>query len=108
ANATSAPTAIVVETPAPTAAPAISGSPAVGKRLAASKGSWRGPPTRFRYQWLRCSSTGTACVAIPGATHAKYTATKRDAHHRLRVRVTAVNAAGRKTSRSRATHVVTP
>ena len=36
--------------------PRISGKPTVGHRLAAGRGKWTWTPTKFRYQWLRCSA----------------------------------------------------
>jgi hypothetical protein len=90
----SAGTKMVVDVPAPTKAPHISGRARVGKKLLGSHGSWTYPAT-YRYQWLRCNAHGASCKSIPHATHAKYKLTKRDTKHRLRLRVTATNAAGR-------------
>ena len=75
-------------------APRISGRARVGRRLIAVKGSWSGPPKSFRYQWLRCNGHGGSCRKIAHAIHSTYRLTKTDAGHRLRVRVSAVNAAG--------------
>jgi hypothetical protein len=102
--AVSKPTGTVVGPPAITKAPRIAGRARIGRQLAAGKGSWTGPPTSYRYQWLRCNAHGGSCVHISRATHPKYRLTKRDARHRLRVVITAVNAAGsaRVTSRSTA------
>ena len=58
---------------------------------------------RYRFQWLRCNARGGSCVHISRATHPKYRLTKRDARHRLRVLITAANAAGSKTVTSRST-----
>lgn len=92
-------------TVAPTAisAPRISGKATVGRRLAAAHGGWRWSPTAFRYQWLRCSGSGAGCVPIRKATHAKYRVSRQDSGHRLRLRVTARNAAGARTASSRPT-----
>ena len=84
----------VVDVPAATKAPHISGRARVGKKLSGSHGAWTFSPA-FTYQWLRCNAHGTRCKSISHATHAKYKLTKRDAKHRLRLRVTATNAAGR-------------
>jgi hypothetical protein len=94
---------LVVTTPKVKKAPHISGRARVGKKLSGSTGSWTGPPTSYRYQWLRCNARGGGCSSIGGATHSKYKLTKHDAGHRLRLRVKAVNAAGSKTSTSAAT-----
>jgi len=89
----SAGTKMVVDVPAATKAPHISGRARVGKKLSGSHGAWTYSPA-FAYQWLRCNAHGASCKSISHATHAKYKLTKRDAKHRLRLRVTATNAAG--------------
>jgi hypothetical protein len=99
--------AVVVATPARKKAPTITGHAQIGRRLAAGKGSWSGPPKSFSFQWLRCNARGASCVAIDSATHASYRLTKHDAGRRLRVRVTAANGVGRATATSRATSRVT-
>jgi hypothetical protein len=102
-TAVSKPTGAVVGVPASRKAPHITGHAEIGRRLTAGRGSWSGPPTTYRFQWLRCSAGGGSCVRISRATHAKYRLTKRDAKHRLRVRVTAANVAGTKMVTSRST-----
>ena len=82
--------------PAATKAPHISGRARVGKRLSGSRGSWTYSPTAYRYQWLRCNAHGGSCSSIHSATRPTYTLVKRDAGHRLRLRITATNAAGSK------------
>jgi hypothetical protein len=99
--AVSKPTGTVVGMPAITTAPRITGRARIGRQLTAGPGSWTGPPTSYRYQWLRCNAHGGSCVHISRATHPKYRLTKRDARHRLRVVITAVNAAGSMTATSR-------
>jgi hypothetical protein len=94
---------LVVDIPSASKAPHISGRARVGKKLSGSHGSWTYSPASYRYQWLRCNARGGSCVRIGRATHLQYRLTKRDARHRLRVRVTAVNAAGSKTAISSAT-----
>lgn len=89
--------------PASLKAPSISGRARVGHRLAASLGSWSGLTTTFNFQWLRCNARGGSCVAIGSARHIFYRLTKRDAGHRIRVRVTAINSAGSTRATSRAT-----
>jgi hypothetical protein len=91
--AASAGTKAVVDVPAATKAPRISGRARVGKKLSGSHGSWTYSPT-YRYQWLRCNAHGARCKNIRHATHARYKLTRRDAEYRLRLRVTATNAAG--------------
>jgi hypothetical protein len=91
--AASAGTAMVIDVPAATKAPHISGRARVGKRLSGRHGSWTYLPT-YRLQWLRCNSHGGSCSSIHHATHSTYKLTKHDARHRLRLRVTAANAVG--------------
>jgi hypothetical protein len=89
--------------PASRRTPSITGRAQVGRKLSAGKGTWSEPPKTYLFQWLRCNAAGGSCVTISGATHASYKLTKHDAGHRLRVRVTAVNSAGRTTATSRPT-----
>jgi hypothetical protein len=103
ATAVSKPTRTVVGMPASRKAPHITGRARIGRRLTAGRGLWNGPPTTYRLQWLRCSARGGSCVRIRGATHTRYRLTKPDIRRRLRVRVTAANAAGTKTATSRST-----
>jgi hypothetical protein len=92
--AASAGTPAVVDIPTTTKAPHISGRARVGKKLSGSRGSWTYAPTSYKYQWLRCNTRGAGCASIGHATRATYKLTSRDARHRLRLRVTATNAAG--------------
>jgi hypothetical protein len=99
--AASAGTALVVDVPAATTAPHVSGRARVGKKLSGSHGVWTYSPS-FAYQWLRCNAHGGGCSSIHSATHATYKLTNRDAGHRMRLRVTATNAAGSQTATSSA------
>jgi hypothetical protein len=101
-NATSAASHQVVGFPRSTRKPRISGKAAIGHRLFAAHGTWAWTPT-FRYQWLRCAASGARCVAIKKATRAAYRTVEKDSGHRLRLRVTATNAAGTRTASSRPT-----
>ncbi len=114
-NALSDPTVAVtlpgVVAPTSTAEPVIGGTPQVGSVLQGSRGTWQGTaPLRFTYQWRRCQGTGAPdasdCPVISGATGATYTARRIDLGSRLRLRVTATNAAGSATATSNATGVV--
>jgi hypothetical protein len=90
----SAGTPAVVDIPAVTKAPHISGRAKVGKKLSGGHGAWTYAPTSYKYQWLRCNARGASCANIGRATRTTYKLTSRDARHRLRLRVTATNAAG--------------
>jgi len=102
-TATSAATAVVVAKPSVSRAPHIAGRAKIGKRLAATTGSWTGVPASYSYVWLRCNASGGHCVRIHGANAATYAAGAADRGHRLRVRVTAVNVAGSGAATSHAT-----
>jgi len=98
-NGTSAPaaskaTAVVVDVPVAGKAPHISGRARVGKKLSGSHGSWTFAPTHYGYKWMRCNARGGSCSSIHHATHRTYKLTSRDAGHRLRLMITATNAAG--------------
>jgi hypothetical protein len=106
-NGTSAPaaskaTGVVVDVPVSGKAPHISGHARVGKKLSGSHGSWTFAPTHYGYKWMRCNAHGGSCSSIHHATHPTYTLTRRDAGHRLRLSVTATNAAGRRVATSTA------
>jgi len=64
-------------------APAVSGTVVVGKKLAASAGSWNTTGLAYSYQWLRNGA------AITGATTSSYVVNRADIGKRLSVRVTA-------------------
>ena len=92
--------------PSPKTPPTITGTAEVGITLVATRGTWNGKPTSFRFAWLRCSTTGDACLAIGGATARIYTPTVSDIGHTLRVSVTARNSSGSTTATSAATGIV--
>ena len=104
--AASSATGVVVDVPVAGKAPHISGHPKAGKRLSGSHGSWTFSPT-FRLQWQRCTAHGTSCSSIHHATHPTYKLTRRDVGHRLRLRITATNAAGSRVATSAASARVT-
>lgn len=94
--------------PVPKTPPTISGTAEVGITLVATHGTWNNNPTSFHFQWLRCDTTGGACLAISGATAKIYTPTYVDVGHTLRVSVTAHNGSGSASASSAATGVVPP
>lgn len=94
--------------PKPKTAPTISGTAEIGITLVATHGTWSNSPTSFHYQWVRCDTTGAACVAIGGATTKIYTVTTSDQGHTLRVSVTAHNGSGSASASSAQTVVVPP
>ena len=92
--------------PQNTAAPTISGTAKEGSQLTASTGGWSNTPTGYAYQWQRCTSDGTGCGDITGATDKTYTPVTGDVSHTLRVSVTATNADGKASASSDPTDVV--
>jgi hypothetical protein len=89
--------------PVSTSPPTIGGVAAVGQQLTASPGGWAPAPASVAYRWRRCNAAGDACTDIPNAAGASYTLASADLGRRLRVVVTATNAAGSTTTVSGAT-----
>jgi len=84
--------------------------PIVGTAVAvADDGTWSGPSLTITRNWVQCDANGTlaSCGAIPGATALSYTPTAADVGHRLRLLVTATNAADSVTVYSDPTGIVT-
>jgi hypothetical protein len=86
--------AAAASAPSNTNLPTITGTMRDGQLLTAHNGGWTGSPTSFTYAWQRCDGQGGGCGTIAGATSQQYTAMAADVGHRLRVVVTASNAAG--------------
>lgn len=61
----------------------VSGTPRVGRRLGAVRGTWSPSGTTFTYRWFRGSK------AITGATGSTYLLRKGDRGYRIQVRITA-------------------
>ncbi len=113
ASAPSAQTAVVTPQTAPvsTGDPVISGSTVEGATLTTTTGTWTGTSLTFAYRWVRCGADGgqpdgSDCPSIPGATSSSYTLGSADIGSRLRVQVTAANAAGSATVGSNPTALV--
>ena len=77
-----------------TGRPVVTGTGVVNQTLSTSAGTWAVGGAPFSYQWQRCSSTGTSCVDIPGATSATYELTAADGGHVVRSTVRATNVNG--------------
>jgi hypothetical protein len=109
AAATSAETATVAPAaPANTALPTIGGTTQDGNTLSATTGTWSGTaPFSYDYQWRRCDSAGTNCADIAGATASTYLLEPADVGSKIRVVVTATNAADSAAAASAATATVT-
>jgi hypothetical protein len=81
--------------PTATVAPFLAGTTAEHKKLKVDKGAWSGgTPIHYTYAWSRCTSTGTECQTINGASKAAYQAVAGDVGHRLVATVTATNPEG--------------
>lgn len=81
--------------PSNTSAPALSTStPTRGVQVSVSNGSWSHGALGYGYQWERCSSSGSECVVMGGATNQTYTPRYGDEGHTLAVLVTATNSGG--------------
>jgi len=95
-------------TPRNTAAPTITGTPQVGELLTAENGTWTNSPTSYTYAWQRCDVDIASCTTVIGATNKAYGVRTADLGYRIRVQVTAKNAAGSTTANSAITAVVMP
>ena len=93
--------------PTNTSRPTITGTPAPGSRLEASRGSWSGDePMTFAFRWIRCDAQGNQCSDISGATDSNYTVQSGDLGRTLRVRITARNDDGTRSATSAQTAAV--
>ncbi|HEY5059705.1 MAG TPA: DPP IV N-terminal domain-containing protein [Gaiellaceae bacterium] len=85
-------------------------TPMLGDILFATAGTWGGSfPMTFTYSWTKCDPTDPLngqCLAIPGATLSFFTVPPALYGMRIRVRVTATNAAGSVSQSSAATDIV--
>jgi hypothetical protein len=80
--------------------PEVSGTPAVGKTLTCSPGTWSGnPKPTFTYQWVR--DAGAEEVIIGSAKAPTYEVRSEDQGHVLSCEVTATNSLGFATKPSR-------
>ncbi len=89
-------------TPASTAAPALTGTAAVGQALTCSQGAWSHEPTYVVYQWLR---NGTVITGQAGST---YTLQAADQGHSITCSVTAGNGAGAASANSNTVAIPVP
>jgi hypothetical protein len=107
ATAAMAATKRAAAAPSNTGPPVVSGSPAIGKELSTTNGTWNGTtPLSFTYQWRRCDTTGGGCTNISTATDNTYKPQTADGGHTLRAVVTAKNSDGSDSATSVPTAVV--
>ncbi len=96
-----------VEPPANVVPPGVSGTAMDGQTLGSDVGQWNGtPPIGYFRHWLRCDAEGAACETIPNELGETYVVTPADIGHRLRLRVTANNAAASVSADSEPTAIV--
>ncbi|MGD0714520.1 MAG: hypothetical protein ABSB24_10090 [Gaiellaceae bacterium] len=85
-------------------------APMLGDTLFASAGTWSGAfPMTFTYQWTRCEPAdplNSPCFTVPGATASFFTVPASLYGSRIRVRITATNAAGAVSQSSASTGIV--
>ncbi|HWX97641.1 MAG TPA: hypothetical protein VNZ01_12435 [Solirubrobacteraceae bacterium] len=107
--ATSSATGLVTALlPSNTAVPTTSGVAQDGQLLSATTGSWSGTaPISFAYQWQLCNAAGEACKNLSEAVASTLKLEPADVGSKLRVVVTATNAAGSTSATSAATELIT-
>ncbi|RDI74001.1 hypothetical protein Gocc_2098 [Gaiella occulta] len=97
-SAASGPTAKIAapgSAPSPTKQPDPHGSYQIGQTINVDTGTWTGTaPITFGFQWQRCSSNGSSCGNISGATGQSFLLSAVDLGFKLRAIVTATNAVG--------------
>jgi glucose/arabinose dehydrogenase len=76
------------------APPTITGFAGRGVKLTGGTGVWSPQPTSYNYQWQQCSSSGSNCQPIAGATSATYSPAAGDVGQTVEVSVAASNSAG--------------
>lgn len=108
ATATSNPTAVIqAAAPSNSVLPSVSGTTRDGQRLTADPGTWTGTtPISHGYQWRRCSSAGSGCKDVTGATARTYDLSPADVGSTLSVRVVGSNVAGNATVFSASSAVI--
>jgi hypothetical protein len=90
------------------AGPTITGTPQVGKTLAADVSGWGSGAASFAYQWKRCNRSGNECTDLGGATASTYLLRTADVGTTLRVAATAFSNHNHSTAISDPTGVVAP
>jgi PASTA domain/F5/8 type C domain len=87
--------------------PAIGGNLRVGELLTAHPGTWHGTqPLEFTFHWQRCNRSGAECLDLDVGEIDAYFLEATDAGRRIRVDVTATNAAGSGAALSAMTGVI--
>lgn len=110
ATAQSQPTATVQAAPPVDATPpGLTGTTQDGQVLYSGASTWTGTqPFTYSYQWQRCSSDGSGCQSISGATSDRYRETTTDIGKRLMMILTAKNSAGQGSTQTPLSSVIQP
>ncbi len=93
-TATSNVLSVALAAPHNSAAPTLSGTPALGETLSCSTGSWDNSPTSYAYAWSRGGG------AIAGQSNSTYLVVAADQGQNLRCEVSATSAGGTSTAAS--------
>jgi hypothetical protein len=92
--------------PVPVGEPSVSGLPIVEQKLTAGPGEWAGTgPFNYSYQWLSCNLL-EECEPISTATESTYTVGPLQIASSIAVEVTARNALGSASTRSKPTNLI--
>lgn len=95
--------------PSNSAPPTIDGPAQEGQTLVANAGGWKGTqPITYSARWLRCDVGGGNCVFVSSPNQSTYRLGGDDVGKTIRVAVTASNAEGQATTRSRPTATIRP
>jgi thermitase len=93
-DATISKTAVgVAAAPTLIARPSLSGTFMVGEQLTVSRGLWQGARITYRFGWNRCDAAGSHCVKLTASGNT-YRLQAADRGKRIKLTVTATNAAG--------------
>ena len=77
----------------------MTGTPAVGRTLAAQSGTWQSATTvAYAYHWYRCDGAGAHCVSVRGLAAPSYALAARDRDKTIGLTVTATDASGSSTA----------
>jgi hypothetical protein len=109
-SAESAPTpAVSTNAPRLLREPTITGSDSQSATLAVTPGTWSGTPSTYTYTWQDCNGlTGCVSISPASANGTRYELRASDVGHTVRVKVQAMNSAGRTTVITPTTAVILP
>ena len=92
-DATTTKTAAGSAAPTLVGKPSLSGTFMVGELLTVARGLWQGQRITYRFSWSRCNAAGSRCVKL-AASGNTYRLLAADRGKRIKLTVTATNAAG--------------